>query len=59
MSMLVLLVVLLLVTVVLLFAGCVAYVVHRHPDWNRPLTAALCAVSVMSTAIGVIVAVSR
>lgn len=57
--MLVLLVVLLLVTVVLLFAGCVAYVVHRHPDWNRPLTAALCAVSVMSTAIGVIVAVSR
>ncbi|MFD7703749.1 hypothetical protein [Streptomyces caelestis] len=57
MSTLVLLVALLLVVVVLLFAGCVAYVVHRHPAWNRPITAAFCAMSVMATVIGVIVAV--
>ncbi|MEU1131051.1 hypothetical protein ABZ383_14505 [Streptomyces sp. NPDC005900] len=57
MSTLVLLAVLLLVLVVLLVAGCVAYVVHRHPAWNRPITAAIGATTVMVTAIGVIVTV--
>jgi Trk-type K+ transport system membrane component len=55
-STLVLLVALLLVVVVLLLAGCVAYIVHRHPVWSRPITAAFCAMSVMATAVGVIVA---
>lgn len=56
MSTLELLVALLLVVVLLMLAGCVAYVVHRHPSWNRPITAAFGVTTVMVTTIGVIVA---
>ncbi|MET9915350.1 hypothetical protein ABZZ74_53710 [Streptomyces sp. NPDC006476] len=56
MSTLALLVLLLLVVVVLLFAAGVAYVVHCHPSWSQPLGAALTAVMVMATLVGVILA---
>lgn len=56
MSTLALLVALLLVVVVLLLAAGAAYLVHRHPSWNKPLMAAFGAVTVMATVVGPIVA---
>ncbi|MEU5445807.1 MULTISPECIES: hypothetical protein [Streptomyces] len=54
MSTLVLLVVLLLVVVAVMLAAGVAYVVRRDPSWGQPLSAALGAVAVLGTLVGVI-----
>ncbi|MGI5341878.1 hypothetical protein ACQEVS_32970 [Streptomyces sp. CA-181903] len=54
MSTLFLLVLLLLVVVVILLAAGAAYVVHRHPSWSQPLTAAFSAVTLMGVLVGLI-----
>jgi hypothetical protein len=55
-STLALLVALLLVVVVALLAAGAAYVVHCHPTWSQPLSAAFGAVTVMVALVGVILA---
>ncbi|MFJ3513173.1 hypothetical protein [Streptomyces luteogriseus] len=55
MSPLVQLVALQLVLVTLIVFGGLAYLVHRHPAWGKPLTVGLTGVGVVATVVAAIV----